>query len=71
MHPEKLIAFMLYQGQLQDYVSNLLNSFTVGPEFLPRHHTRFRPSFLESMGQSGEVVGGVRVQPVQLLHRRA
>ena len=28
MHPEKLIAFMLYQGQLQEYVSNLLNAFT-------------------------------------------
>ena len=28
MHPERLIAFMLYQGQLQEYVSNLLNAFT-------------------------------------------
>jgi ATP-binding cassette subfamily B (MDR/TAP) protein 9 len=28
MHPEKLIAFMLYQGQLQDYVSNLLSAIT-------------------------------------------
>jgi ABC-type multidrug transport system fused ATPase/permease subunit len=28
MHPEKLIAFMLYQGQLQEYVNNLLNAFT-------------------------------------------
>ena len=28
MHPEILIAFMLYQGQLQEYCSNLLNSFS-------------------------------------------
>ena len=28
MHPEKLVAFMLYQGQLQEYVNNLLNAFT-------------------------------------------
>ena len=28
MHPKVLIAFMLYQGQLQEYTSNLLNSMT-------------------------------------------
>ena len=28
MHPKVLIAFMLYQGQLQEYTSNLLNSIT-------------------------------------------
>ena len=27
-YAEKLIAFMLYQGQLQEYVNNLLNAFT-------------------------------------------
>jgi ATP-binding cassette subfamily B (MDR/TAP) protein 9 len=28
MHPKILLAFMLYQGQLQEYFQNLLNSFT-------------------------------------------
>ena len=28
MHPQVLIAFMLYQGQLQEYTANLVNSLT-------------------------------------------
>lgn len=28
MHPKILLAFMLYQGQLQEYFQNLMNSFT-------------------------------------------
>jgi len=28
LNPQTLLAFMLYQGQLQEYVSHLLNSFT-------------------------------------------
>ena len=28
MHPELLVAFMLYQAQLQEFVGNLLNAFT-------------------------------------------
>ena len=28
MHPQVLIAFMLYQGQLQEYTANLVNSLS-------------------------------------------
>ena len=28
MHPERLVAFMLYQSQLQEYVGNLLDACT-------------------------------------------